>query len=88
MIYTNLSPRTLNFNLQVLYFIGSGPGHDLKVFVNKGHIYPESTKNGFVSLIAETENAELTVSPSEVRILSLINAVTCYTYVFDDLLYS
>jgi hypothetical protein len=39
----------------------------VNVFIDKGHLFPESTKNGFVSLIAETENAELSIDPSKVR---------------------
>ena len=52
--------------ISIFFFKFWNIGHDVNIYVDKGHVYPESTKNGFVSLIAETENAEVTVSQTEV----------------------
>ncbi len=55
-------------------------GHDINIFLDKGHVYPESTKNGFVSLIAETENAEISASPSKVNNIRYFRALSQYFF--------
>jgi hypothetical protein len=66
--------RLTNLSYSLLLII-IDPGHDINIFLDKGHVYPESTKNGFVSLIAETENAEISASPSKVNIMRYFKAI-------------
>ena len=58
-------------------------GNDITMRLDKGHVYPESTKNGFVSLIAEAENAELAIVPTKVSARRKITSAFtgCSTFV-------